>query len=138
MTKDGAGFKLEPWDWWYYAEKLKKAKYDLDDEMLKPYFKLENVRDGAFAVAGKLWGLQFVERTDIPKYHPDVQVFEVKEADGRHIGILYSDYFPRASKRGGAWSSTFRTQSVRDGITVTPSSTTSGTSPCRRATSLRS
>ena len=120
MTKDGVQAKLMPWDWWYYAEKLKKAKYDLDDETLKPYFKLENVRDGAFEVARKLWGLQFVERTDIPKYHPDVKVFEVKEADGRHLGVFYVDYFPRPSKRGGAWSNTFRTQSNRNGIMVTP------------------
>jgi peptidyl-dipeptidase Dcp len=120
INRDGRNFKLEPWDWWYYAEKLKKAKYDLDDEILRPYFKLENVRDGAFAVASKLYGLQFVERTDIPKYHPEVKVFEVKEADGTHVGILYSDYFPRASKRGGAWSNTFRTQSARGGQKVTP------------------
>jgi len=120
MNKEGSPGKLEPWDWWYYAEKLKKAKYDLDDLALKPYFKLENVREGAFAVASKLWGLQFVERTDIPKYHPDVKVYEVKEADGTHIGILYTDYFPRPSKRGGAWSNTFRVQSARGGRMVTP------------------
>ena len=119
INKEGGSFKLEPWDWWYYAEKLKKAKYDLDDQILKPYFKLENVRDGAFDVAKKLWGLQFVERTDIPKYHPDVKVFEVKEADGTHVGVLYTDYFPRPSKRGGAWSNTFRTQSARGGRKVT-------------------
>jgi len=119
INTEGGSFKFEPWDWWYYAEKLKKAKYDLDDQILKPYFKLENVRDGAFDVAKKLWGLQFVERTDIPKYHPDVKVFEVKEADGTHVGILYTDYFPRPSKRGGAWSNTFRTQSARGGRKVT-------------------
>jgi len=118
--KEGGMFKLEPWDWWYYAEKLKKAEYDLDDQALKPYFRLDNVRDGAFAVAGKLWGLQFTERTDIPKYHPDVRVFEIKEADGTHVGILYTDYFPRASKRGGAWSGAFRSQSARDGKKITP------------------
>lgn len=118
INTEGGSFKLEPWDWWYYAEKLKKAKYDLDDQILKPYFKLENVRDGAFDVAKKLWGLQFAERTDIPKYHPDVKVFEVKEADGTHVGILYTDYFPRPSKRGGAWSNTFRTQSARGGRKV--------------------
>ena len=119
INTEGGSFKLEPWDWWYYAEKLKKAKYDLDDQILKPYFKLENVRDGAFDVAKKLWGLQFVERTDIPKYQSDVKVFEVKEADGTHVGILYTDYFPRPSKRGGAWSNTFRTQSARGGRKVT-------------------
>ncbi len=99
IDQEGGKFKLEPWDWWYYAEKLKKAKYELDDEILRPYFKLENVRDGAFEVAHRLWGLQFVERTDIPIYHPEVKVFEVKEADGRSIGILYTDYFPRPSKQ---------------------------------------
>ncbi len=119
INQEGGNFKLEPWDWWYYAEKLKKAKYDLDDQILKPYFKLENVRDGAFDVAKKLWGLQFVERTDIPKYHPEVKVFEVKEADGTHLGVLYTDYFPRPSKRGGAWSNTFRTQSSRGSRKVT-------------------
>jgi peptidyl-dipeptidase Dcp len=120
MNKEGIAGTLEPWDWWYYAEKLKKAKYDLDDQALKPYFKLENVRQGAFDTAQKLWGLKFVERTDIPKYHPDVKVYEVQEADGKHIGILYTDYFPRPSKRGGAWSNTFRSQSARGGRMVTP------------------
>jgi peptidyl-dipeptidase Dcp len=118
--KEGEKITLEPWDWWYYAEKFKMAEYDLDDQVLKPYFPLDSVREGAFAVAGKLWGLQFSERTDIPKYHPDVRVFEVKEADGSHVGILYTDYFPRASKRGGAWSSAFRSQSARDGKKVAP------------------
>ncbi|MGB7296155.1 MAG: M3 family metallopeptidase [Candidatus Aminicenantales bacterium] len=117
---EGEGFKLEPWDWWYYAEKLKKAKYELDDEVLRQYFELEAVRRGAFDVAGKLWGIRFEPRADIPIYHPDVEVFEVKEADGRHIGILYTDYFPRPSKRGGAWSGSIREQSVRDGRKVTP------------------
>jgi len=126
IAKEGGSFKLEPWDWWYYAEKLKKAKYDLDDETLKPYFKLENVRDGAFDVARKLWRIQFVERSDIPKYHPEVRVFEVKEADGRHIGILTTDYFPRPSKRGGAWSNTFRTQSRRGGVMITPQVSNNG------------
>ena len=117
---DGQNFKLEPWDWWYYAEKLKKQKYDLDDEVLRPYFKLENVREGAFMVANKLWGLTFKERTDIPTYNPDVKTFEVKDADGTHIGILYTDYFPRASKRGGAWMSDYRGQKIIDGKMVTP------------------
>jgi peptidyl-dipeptidase Dcp len=120
IDKEKGGFKLEPWDWWYYAEKLKKAKYELDDEVLRPYFELESVRRGAFDVAGKLWGIRFERRTDIPVYHPDVEVFEVKESDGRHIGILYTDYFPRPSKRGGAWSGSIREQSIRDGRKVTP------------------
>jgi peptidyl-dipeptidase Dcp len=120
IDKEGEGFRLEPWDWWYCAEKLKKAKYELDDEALRPYFELTAVRRGAFDVAGKLWGIRFEPRADIPVYHPDVEVFEVKEADGRHIGILYTDYFPRPSKRGGAWSGAVREQSVRDGRKVTP------------------
>jgi len=120
MNKDGVAGKLQPWDWWYYADQLKKAKYDLDDEALRPYFELKAVRQGAFDVAGKLWGLKFEKRTDIPVYHPDVETFEVKEADGRHVGILYSDYFPRPSKRGGAWSSAIREQSVKNGVKTTP------------------
>jgi peptidyl-dipeptidase Dcp len=126
ISQEGHDFKLQPWDWWYYAEKLKKAKYDLDEEMLRPYFKLENVRQGAFAVANKLYGIQFVERTDIPKYCKDAKVFEVKEADGSHIGILYTDYFPRASKRGGAWMNSFRKQSKPHGKEVYPVITNNG------------
>jgi peptidyl-dipeptidase Dcp len=126
IDKDGHDFKLQAWDWWYYAEKLKKAKYALDEEMLRPYFKLENARDGAFLVASKLWGIQFIEREDIPKYHEDVRVFEVTEADGSHIGILYTDYFPRASKRGGAWMNSFRKQSRLHGKEIYPVITNNG------------
>ncbi len=115
IHREGHNFKLQPWDWWYYAEKVKKEKYDLEDEAIRPYFQLENVRKGAFAVANKLYGITFTERTDIPKYHPDVQAFEVKEADGSHIGILYTDYFPRTSKRGGAWMNEYRGQARVDG-----------------------
>jgi peptidyl-dipeptidase Dcp len=111
IDAEGGGFDLQSWDWWYYAEKLKKQKYDLEEEMLRPYFKLENVRAGAFEVAHRLYGLQFVERPDLPKYHEDVETFEVKDADGSHLAILYVDYFPRASKRGGAWMSEFLQQS---------------------------
>ena len=118
--KDDPGFKLQPWDWWYYAEKVRKAKYDLDEESLRPYFKLENVLQGAFDVAGKLYGLKFVERKDIPKYHKDVRVFEVLEKDGRHVGIFYTDYFPRASKRGGAWMNSFRDESIVGGKRIAP------------------
>ena len=120
IDKDGKDFKLKPWDWWYYAEKVKKEKYDLDEKELRPYFKLENVRDGAFETATKLYGIQFEKRNDIPKYHPDVEVFELKEADGSHIGILYTDYFPRESKRGGAWMNSYRKQSIKNGEMVTP------------------
>jgi peptidyl-dipeptidase Dcp len=111
ITKEGGDFKLQPWDWWFYAEKVKKAKYALDDSSLRPYFKLENVRQGAFDVANKLWGITFHELEDMPKYHPDVRVFEVRDADGSHIGVLYVDYFPRASKQGGAWMNAYRKQS---------------------------
>lgn len=120
IHEDGFDFTLEPWDWWYYAEKLKKEKYDLDEEMLRPYFKLENVIEGVFTVANKLFGLQFIELNNIPTYHEEVKVFEVKEADGSHIGLLYTDYFPRESKRGGAWMSAFRSQSNLDGNMVNP------------------
>lgn len=120
IRKEGNNFKLESWDWWYYAEKLRKAKYDLDENTLRPYFKLENVLIGAFDVANKLFGLTFTERTDIPKYHPDVRTFEAKEADGSHVGIFYVDYFPRPSKRGGAWSNDYRAQSRMDGKMIHP------------------
>lgn len=129
IDKEGGDFKLEAWDWWHYTEKLKKAKYDLDEEMLKPYFELNNVRDGAFYLANKLFGLQFVERHDIPKYHGDAKVFEVKEADGTHIGILYTDYYPRASKRGGAWMNAFQKQSRLGGVDVYPIITNNGNFP---------
>ncbi len=117
---EGNNYKLESWDWWHYAEKLKMQKYSLDEEELRPYFKVENVIDGVFKLSTALWGIQFEERKDIPVYHPDVKVFELKEKDGKHIGILFTDYYPRASKRGGAWMSAFRKQSNRDGNFVTP------------------
>ncbi|MFC2138630.1 M3 family metallopeptidase [Bacteroidota bacterium] len=110
INKEGDNFKLMPWDWWYYAEKVRAEKYDLDEETLRPYFKLDNVRDGAFEVANKLWGITFKEKNDIPIYHEDVEVFEVKDTDGSHIGILYMDFFPRKSKRVGAWMNTYRKQ----------------------------
>ena len=120
IAAEGHNFKLEAWDWWYYAEKLRKQQYALDEEMLRPYFKLENVINGAFLLANKLFGLQFVERHDIPVYHPDVKVFEVKEVDGRHVGLLYTDYFPRASKGAGAWMNAIRDEYKIDGQKVTP------------------
>lgn len=118
--KEGNKFTLQPWDMAYYSEKLKKEKYDLDDEMLRPYFKLENVIDGLFMVVNKLYGFKIDERKDIAVYHPDVRVFEIKEADGKHIGIIYTDYFPRDSKRSGAWSNNFRAQSNIGGDFITP------------------
>jgi peptidyl-dipeptidase Dcp len=120
IDKEGGKFKLEPWDWWYYAEKLRKEKFDLDEEQLRPYFKLENVIEGVKMVSNKLYGITLEERKDLPKYHEDVKVFEVKEADGSHIGILYTDYFPRESKRGGAWMNAIRKQAKVDGKMITP------------------
>jgi peptidyl-dipeptidase Dcp len=120
IDREKGGFKLAPWDWWYYAEKVKKEKYDLDENMLRPYFELNRVRQAVFDVANRLYGISFEERSEIPTYHPDVKVFEVKEANGDHIGILYVDYFPRPSKEGGAWMGNFRDQSKRDGRKITP------------------
>ena len=111
IDEEGGNFKLQHYDWWYYSEKLRSKKYNLDEEMLRPYFEINQVRDGAFMVANKLYGLKFVERHDIPVYHPDVQVFEVLNADNSHLGILYMDWFPRASKSGGAWMDAYRKQS---------------------------
>jgi len=120
IDKEGSGFELQSWDWWYYTEKLRKSKFDIDESELRAYFELDNVIKGAFFVANKLYGIQFEERMDIPKYHPEAKTFEVKEADGTHLGILITDYFPRAGKRGGAWCGTFRDQYYENGNKVTP------------------
>lgn len=114
IDQEGGNFKLEPHDWWYYAEKVKKAKYDLDEEMIRPYFSIDQVRDGAFALAGKLYGLKFIQRTDLPIYHEDVQTWEIQEADGKHVGIFYLDFHPRDTKRAGAWMESYRKQSNPD------------------------
>ena len=120
IKRDGGKFKLEPWDWWYYTEKIKKEKYDLSDEVTRPYFKIVNVMEGLFYVANRLYGLEFSKRTDIPKYHPDVNTFEVKR-EGKHVGILMIDNYPRASKRSGAWTGAFRGQSRdRNGKMIYP------------------
>ena len=108
--QEGKGEKLEAWDWWFYTEKLRKEKYNLEEDEIKPYFKLENVREGAFAVANKLYGITLTKLEGIPVYHPDVEVFEVKDADGSHLGVFYVDYFPRPGKSGGAWMSNYREQ----------------------------
>ncbi len=110
MDESTPGQQLEAWDWWYYTEKLREKKYSLNEDELKPYFKLENVRDGVFAVAHKLYGITLSEIHNVPAYHPDVKVFEVKDADGRFLGLFYTDYFPRAGKQGGAWMSNYREQ----------------------------
>jgi len=120
IDKEGGDFKLASWDWWYYAEKLRKQKYDLDDNELRPYFVLDNVRDGAFWVANQLYGLTFHPLQDMPTPHPDAQVFEVKDADGSHCGVIYMDFHPRASKRGGAWCGTYRDQCRPKGVEIDP------------------
>ena len=114
------GSKIEPWDWAYYAEKVRKAKYALDEEQTKPYFQMENVRAGVFETAHKLFGLNFEQLDSIPVYHADVEGFKVTDADGSLIGILLTDYFPRSTKRGGAWMNNFVNQEVIDGEDIRP------------------
>lgn len=123
IDRQGGGFKLASWDWWYYTEKLRQEKYALDDSALRPYFKLDNVRQGIFALCDKLYGLKFVEQPDLPRYHHEVQVYEVREEDGRHVGVLYMDFHPRDSKRGGAWSGGFRRSYYENGRKVPPVAT---------------
>lgn len=118
VDREGGNFQLASWDWWYYAEKLRKEKYNLDEEELKPYFSLENVRDGIFYVSTQLYGIQFERREDIPVYHPEAEAWEVKEADGSHVGILYMDFHPRDGKRVGAWNTGYRDQAYKDGQKV--------------------
>jgi peptidyl-dipeptidase Dcp len=120
IDREGGKFKLEASDWWYYAEKLRKEKYDLDDNELRPYFKLENVRDGLFNVANKLFGITLTELTNIPLPHHDAKAFEVKDSDGTHLGVLYMDFFPRDSKQQGAWCGSYRSHHIVDNKDVTP------------------
>lgn len=120
VEREGRSFKLEPWDWRYYAEKVKQSRYALDESKLREYFPLESVRQGAFYVAGRLYGLKFIERTDLPKYHSEVRTFEVRDADGSHLGVFLVDYHPRPGKRAGAWSSRYRGQYIRDGKDIRP------------------
>jgi peptidyl-dipeptidase Dcp len=120
MDAEGKKEKLAAWDWFYYANKVKEQKYSYNAEELRPYFKLENVREGIFYVANRLFGLTFTELKDIPKYHEDVLAYEVKETNGSHIGVYYMDFHPRASKRGGAWMTSYRSQHVRDGKEISP------------------
>lgn len=120
IVREGGSFNLASWDWWYYAEKVRKEKYDLDEEQLRPYFELNNVRDGVFMVAQKLFGLSFTPLQNMPVFHPECEVFEVKDGDGSHIGVLYMDYYPRASKTGGAWMTNYREQHYREGQNIRP------------------
>lgn len=120
MAKDGIKGEVQPYDWRYYTEKIRKERFDLDEEELKPFFSLENVRSGVFQVTEKLYGIQFKELNNVPKYHEDASVWEVLEADGSHIGIIYMDFHPRESKRGGAWMTSYRSQKTVDGKRMAP------------------
>jgi len=112
VDTQGGGFKLQPWDWQYYAEQVRKAKYDLDESQIMPYFELNNVlQNGVFYAANKLYGITFKERHDIPVYHPDVRTFEVFDANGQPLALFYADYFKRDNKQGGAWMDQFVDQS---------------------------
>lgn len=102
--------KIEKWDFSFYSEKLKNQKYEVSDELLRPYFKLENVIEGVFVTAEKLFGIHFIENKNIPKYHPEVTTYEVQDADGNHVAVFYADFFPRSGKRNGAWMTSFRGQ----------------------------
>ncbi|MDG5799262.1 M3 family metallopeptidase [Marinilabiliaceae bacterium ANBcel2] len=112
IYNEGHDFDLKFWDWRYYAEKVRKKKYDLDEGEISEYFEINNVRDGIFMVVEKLWGLTFEERSELPVYHPDATAWEVFDNDGSHLGILYMDMHPRSSKRGGAWMSSYRVQHI--------------------------
>ncbi len=122
-NKEGANIKLESWDWWFYAEKLRKAKYNLDESEIIPYFSLENVREGMFHVANQLYGITFKRVNNVPVYHEEVEVYEVAEADGTPLGLFYQDMHPRASKRGGAWCTRFRSATYKDGVRIPAHST---------------
>jgi peptidyl-dipeptidase Dcp len=114
------GSKIEPWDWAYYTEKVRMAKYALDEEQTKPYFQMENVRQGVFDLTTKLFGLQYEKIEGIAVYHPDVEAFKVSDADGSLIGVILTDYFPRSTKRGGAWMNNFVNQEIIDGVETRP------------------
>lgn len=127
-----------PWDFSYWSEKYKQAEYSLNDEQLKPYFRLENCIDAVFSLASRLYGISFEERTDIPVYHKDVKVYDVKDTDGKHLALFYADFFPRETKRGGAWMTEFRGQSIRNGVEERPlvSIVTNFSKPTESAPSL--
>jgi len=120
IDKEGGNFKLEPSDWWYYAEKLRKQKYDLDDNELRPYFMLDNVREGVFNCANRLYGITFRPIAGCPLPQSEAEAYEVREANGSHLGVLYLDFHPRESKRQGAWCGGYRNYHIVDGKPVTP------------------
>lgn len=120
IKKEGGNFEAEGWDWRYYFEKAKKAKFDLDENQIRPYLKLDNVREGAFYVANKLYGITFTPIKDIPLPYEGAEAYECKDKDGTHLGVLYMDFFPRVSKRGGAWCGTYRSQTYKEGKRLGP------------------
>lgn len=120
MVADGIKDNVQPYDWRYYTEKIRKQRYDLDEQELKPYFSLDNVREGIFMVAKNLYGLEFEQLTDIPVYHKDVTAWKVSDNMGNHVGVLYMDFFPRSSKRGGAWMTSYRKEKMEGGNRVAP------------------
>jgi peptidyl-dipeptidase Dcp len=120
MAKDGIKGAVQPYDWRYYTEKIRKERFDLDEEELKPYFSLDQVRKGVFQVTENLYGIQIKPLSNVPTYHEDVTAWEVTEKDGTHLGVLYMDFHPRESKRGGAWMTSYRSQKTVDGKRVAP------------------
>jgi peptidyl-dipeptidase Dcp len=120
IDKESGKFKLQSWDWWYYSEKVRKARYDLDEAELKPYFSLDNVQKGMFYVANNLYGITFEKRNDLPVYHPEVVAYEVKDKDKSHLGVLYMDFHPRDGKRVGAWCTTYGSRQYRNGKKIDP------------------
>src|SRR5699024_9211454 len=120
INNRGEPFELAPYDWRYYTEKIRQKRYALSEDEMRPYFSLSSVREGAFETAAKLYGLSFVALNNVPTYHEDVEVYEVKDRDGSHLGLLYMDFFPRASKRGGAWMTSYRSQSKKNGERQAP------------------
>ncbi len=120
VQSKGEAFELQRWDWAFYSEKLKKQKFDIDDEVLKPYFQLEKALDGIFEVANRLYGISFKKNETIPVYHPDVMAYEVLDKKGDHLSVFYADFFPREGKSGGAWMTSFRDQHMSDGVDIRP------------------
>jgi peptidyl-dipeptidase Dcp len=120
IDKEGGNFKLAPWDWWYYSDKLRMQKFNLDENEVKPYFTLDNAVNGIFYVANKLYGITFEKRDDIPVYHKEAVAFEVKEANGAHVGVLFMDFHPRDGKKVGAWCTGFRSSAYKNGERIYP------------------
>ncbi|MDR2622022.1 MAG: M3 family metallopeptidase, partial [Dysgonamonadaceae bacterium] len=120
IGKEGRAIEVRPYDWSYYSDKLKDAKFELNDEKVRPYFELENVKKGVFGLATRLYGITFRKNPGIPVYHPEVEAFEVYDKNGAYLAVLYTDFFPREGKRAGAWMTEFQGQKVKDGKMVRP------------------